>query len=122
MELEIESPKKTAWMNKLIITIIVIITITVATHPYWSYKSVNAIVTLTDTKVRHETGESTRYVYTDDGTFVYNNSWYFMKLNAADNFGKLISGKKYKIKYYGWRLPLGIWNFYPHIVSTEVVK
>ena len=69
-----------------------------------------------------ETGEvkSTYLVFTDQGVFRNDDSFWHLKYNSSDVYGMLDNGKRYNLKVYGWRIP--ILTMYPNIVKATVIK
>lgn len=67
------------------------------------------------------TGEvkSTYLIYTDHGVFRNDDAFWFMKFNSSDFYGALDAGKYYRLKIYGWRIP--IFTMYPNIVRMKEV-
>ena len=60
---------------------------------------------------------STYLIYTDAGVFRNDDAGWFMKYNSSDVYGNLDEGKHYRLKVYGWRIP--IFSMYPNIVRAE---
>jgi hypothetical protein len=63
---------------------------------------------------------STYLIYTDHGVFRNDDAGWFMKYNSSDVYGNLDKGVRYRMKVYGWRIP--ILSMYPNIVRVEAVK
>ena len=63
---------------------------------------------------------STYMIYTDNGVFRNDDSFWHLKYNSSDVYGLLDKGKYYDIKVYGWRIP--ILSMYPNIVKATPVK
>ena len=63
---------------------------------------------------------STYLIYTDHGVFRNDDAGWFVKFNSSDVYGNLDVGKRYRMKVYGWRIP--IFSMYPNIVRVEEVK
>lgn len=62
---------------------------------------------------------STYLIYTDQGVFRNDDAGWFVKFNSSDVYGNLDKGKHYRMKVYGWRIP--IFSMYPNIVRAEQV-
>jgi len=60
---------------------------------------------------------STYLIYTDRGVFRNDDAGWFVKFNSSDVYGNLDVGKRYRMKVYGWRIP--IFSMYPNIVRVE---
>jgi hypothetical protein len=71
------------------------------------------------TESDRRTGEvqSTYLIYTDHGVFRNADAFWFMKFNSSDFYGNLDVGEYYRLKIYGWRIP--ILTMYPNIVRME---
>lgn len=68
-----------------------------------------------DGKVR-----STYMIYTDAGVLRNDDAGWFAKFNSSDIYGELDIGKRYRMKIYGWRIP--ILSMYPNIVSIQSIE
>ena len=62
---------------------------------------------------------STYLIYTDHGVFRNDDAGWHVKFNSSDVYGNLDKGKRYRMKVYGWRIP--IFSMYPNIVRVEEV-
>lgn len=62
---------------------------------------------------------STYLIYTDHGVFRNDDAGWHLKYNSSDFYGNLDVGKTYRLKVYGWRIP--IFSMYPNIVRMDVV-
>lgn len=71
------------------------------------------------TQTDKETGtvESTYLIYTDHGVFRNDDAGWFLKYNSSDFYGKLDKDKYYRLKVYGFRIP--IFSMYPNIVRVK---
>ncbi|MFZ4542187.1 MAG: DUF1523 family protein [Rickettsiales bacterium] len=63
---------------------------------------------------------STYLIFTDQGVFRNDDAGWFMKYNSSDVYGNLDIGSYYRMKVYGWRIP--ILSMYPNIVHVQEVK
>jgi hypothetical protein len=74
------------------------------------------------TESDRRTGEvqSTYLIYTDHGVFRNADAFWFMKFNSSDFYGNLDVGEYYRLKIYGWRIP--ILTMYPNIVRMEKIS
>ncbi len=91
------------------------------TVPYWTHASKAVTVTLVDHKLMRDHGKlkDTYLVYTTDGTYKNVDSPAYLKFNSSDLQGKLAQGGKFRIDYYGFRIP--VTSTYPNIVKAERV-
>lgn len=64
--------------------------------------------------------ESTYLIYTDHGVFRNDDAGWHLKYNSSDVYGNLDVGKTYRLKVYGWRIP--IFSMYPNIVRAREIK
>ncbi len=64
--------------------------------------------------------ESSKYlIFTEKETFENTDTLLFTKFDSSDLYGKLIAGKTYRLRVYGFRIPL--FSMYRNIVEvTEV--
>jgi hypothetical protein len=62
---------------------------------------------------------STYLIYTDHGVFRNDDAGWHLKYNSSDFYGNLDVGKTYRLKVYGWRIP--IFSMYPNIVRMDAV-
>ncbi|MBA4274501.1 MAG: hypothetical protein C0436_02485 [Alphaproteobacteria bacterium] len=60
---------------------------------------------------------STYLIYTDHGVFRNDDAGWHLKYNSSDFYGDLDVGKRYRLKVYGWRIPL--FSMYPNIVRMK---
>ena len=63
---------------------------------------------------------STYLIFTDQGVYRNDDSFWHFKYNSSDVYGLLDKDKHYDIKVYGWRIP--ILSMYPNIVKATEVK
>ncbi len=61
---------------------------------------------------------STYLIYTDRGVFRNDDAGWHAKFNSSDVYGNLDVGKRYRMKVYGWRIP--IFSMYPNIVRITL--
>ena len=59
----------------------------------------------------------TYFVYTDVGAFVMEENRFYLRLEVADTFGKLVEGKKYRFYHLGVRLPM--WDMFENVIYIE---
>ncbi len=71
------------------------------------------------TETDRETGKvaSTYLIFTDRGVYRNDDAGWFAKFDSSDFYGNLDVGKTYRIKVYGWRIP--IFSMYPNIVRMK---
>lgn len=60
---------------------------------------------------------STYLIFTDHGVFRNDDAGWFAKFDSSDFYGELDVGKHYRLKVYGWRIP--ILSMYPNIVRKK---
>jgi Protein of unknown function (DUF1523) len=60
---------------------------------------------------------STYLIYTDHGVYRNDDAGWHVKFNSSDVYGNLDVGKHYRLKVYGWRIP--IFTMYPNIVTAK---
>lgn len=92
------------------------------TVPYWTHGSKVVDVTLVDHKIMQVHGKprDVYLVFTTDGTYKNVDSPAYLKFNSSDLQGKLARGGKFRIEYYGFRIP--VTSTYPNIVKAEKVE
>lgn len=64
--------------------------------------------------------ESKYLVFTDNEVFENTDCWWIFKWNSSDIYGKFLNGHTYRIKVYGYRVPIFSW--YRNIVSAQEIK
>ncbi|MBN8543932.1 MAG: DUF1523 family protein [Alphaproteobacteria bacterium] len=74
----------------------------------------------TESQRRENVVTSTYLIYTDHGVFRNDDAGWFLKYNSSDFYGDLDVGKRYRLKVYGWRIP--ILSMYPNIARMKEVK
>lgn len=83
-------------------------------------------VLIKDKQISTETDKATKKVvstyliYTNHGVFRNDDAGWHFKFNSSDFYGNLDVGKNYRLKVYGWRIP--ILSMYPNIVSMKEIK
>lgn len=75
---------------------------------------------VTESEKRDSKVISTYLIYTDHGVFRNDDAGWFLKYNSSDFYGELDVGKRYRLKVYGWRIP--ILSMYPNIVRMKAIK
>lgn len=92
-----------------------------ASVPYWTHGSKTVTVTgVTTKRVTEKAGVRDEYlVFTDDETYKNVDSVAYLKFNSSDIQGKLIQGGRFKIDYYGFRVPM--LSMYKNITKVEKV-
>jgi Protein of unknown function (DUF1523) len=92
------------------------------TSPYWTHGSKVVTVTGVTTKRAMVKGQTKDIyiVFTDDETYENIDSPAYLKFNSSDLQGKLIMTGKFKIEYYGFRVP--IFSMYKNIIKAEKVE
>lgn len=106
-------------MGKIVILVVIFVVLGVVAMAKHSARG-SAVVTINDKESvnRGESGHQYR-VYTDKGTFRIADSLLEGKFASADLYGSLKEGERYRIEYYGWRMPLV--SAMPNIVKAELV-
>jgi len=92
------------------------------TAPYWTHGSKVVTVTGVTTKRAMIKGQTKDIylVFTDDETYENIDSPAYLKFNSSDLQGKLIVTGKFKIDYYGFRVP--IFSMYKNIIKVEKIE
>ena len=105
----------------LILTLVVLAVVAIGTEPYWTHGSKVVTVTGVTTKRmnRHGQDQDVYLVFTDDQTFRNTDTLYYFKFNSSDVQGKLIQGGRFRIDYYGFRIP--VLSKYRNIIKAEKV-
>lgn len=111
-------------MKKLIITIVgilVVMFVAWASYPYWTAGSAEVTVTHVENKIspRHGGSEDMYLVYTSDGTYRNTDSLHYFKFNSSDIQGKLAEEGRFRISYYGFRVP--VLSMYKNITKVEKI-
>lgn len=79
------------------------------------------ITNLPDRSVQYNAnGDKNTYanlVYTDKGTFSNVDSYFPLKQDSSDLYGKLHEGGTYRCEVAGWRI--GLFNQYPDLIRCE---
>ena len=102
--------------------VIVFVLIATWTTPYWTHGSKVVTVTDVDHKIMKDHGK-TRDIYlvfTTDETYKNVDSPAYLKFNSSDIQGKLIQTGRFKIAYYGFRIP--VLSMYKNITKAEKVE
>ncbi len=104
-----------------VLAAIALVFVAMWTTPYWTHGSKVVTVTLVDHKIMRDHGKlkDTYLIFTTDGTYKNVDSPAYFKFNSSDLQGKLAQGGKFKIDYYGFRIP--VTSTYPNIVKAEKV-
>ena len=74
----------------------------------------------TESDKKTGTVESTYLIYTNRGVFRNSDALWHFKFNSSDIYGNLDEGAHYRLKVYGWRIP--ILSMYPNIVRAKEVR
>jgi hypothetical protein len=96
-----------------------------AAYQYGTAEDVTFTVRKTERIVEAEaTDEGSRVtskylVFTDRETFENTDTLFYWKWNSSDLYGKLETGRTYRAKVYGWRVPIFSW--YRNIVRADLV-
>ena len=114
--------KKSFGIVLAIVAVIVIALLAAWTVPYWTHGSKVVTVTGVTSKRLKEHGEmrDVYLVFTTDETYKNVDSPAYLKFNSSDIQGKLIQTGRFKIQYYGFRVP--ILSMYKNITKAEKVE
>ena len=112
-------------MGWLVGALAILIFLIFLSSPIWYvYGTTDTVVaTLNGTEVKASgSGQSFKQVYlvfTDQGVFENTDSLMMWKWNSSDFHNQLMgkNGRKLRLSYYGWRVPLLSW--YPNIYQVE---
>lgn len=107
------------------LTIAIIIAIPVGLYRHYRLQSIRTVTitvqTLPDRSIQYDAaGNKNKYanlVYTDKGTFENTDSWFPLKRDSSDLYGKLHEGNTYTCEVVGWRVPVA--NKYPDLIRCE---
>jgi hypothetical protein len=106
------------------ISILLLVSLLFTNAPYqWLTQRTVEDVLIKDKQVSTESAKhqdkviSTYLIFTDHGVFRNDDAGWFMKYNSSDVYGDLDVGKHYRLKVYGWRIP--ILSMYPNIVHGK---
>jgi len=105
----------------LILGLVVLAVVVGGTEPYWTHGSKVVTVTGVTTKRmnRHGKDQDVYLVFTDDQTYRNTDTLYYFKFNSSDVQGKLIQTGRFRIEYYGFRIP--ILSKYRNIIKAEKI-
>jgi hypothetical protein len=105
----------------LVLTLVILAVVVIGTAPYWTHGSKVVTVTGVTTKRMEHSGkdQDVYLVFTDDQTYRNSDTLYFFKFNSSDVQGKLIQGGRFRIEYYGFRVP--VLSKYKNIIKAEKV-
>ncbi len=100
----------------------VFILLAVWTTPYWTHGSKIVTVTGVDHKIMKDHGKNRDIylVFTTDETYKNVDSPAYLKFDSSDIQGKLIQTGRFKINYYGFRIP--VLSMYKNITRAEKVE
>ena len=85
---------------------------------YTLFTSHNKIITV-DKKYKFVRNGFTEFMIIDQNGQHYNvnNSFWYLKWNSNEDWHKIETNNKIKIKYYGWRVPL--FGMFPNIIMSN---
>ncbi|UDF02521.1 DUF1523 family protein [Asticcacaulis sp. AND118] len=86
-----------------------------ATTPYWT--AGQAVVEVTGTTTKREGGKDRYLVFTTSGTYRNTDSLHYLKFDSSDLQGQLNKPGRYRINYYGFRVP--VLSMYKNITRAE---
>lgn len=112
-------------MKKLVLVVgglVLVLLIAVVASPYWTHGSREVVVTDVQSKLmdRHGQREDVYLVFTTDGTYRNTDSLYYFKYNSSDIQGKLAQKGRFRIEYYGFRVP--VLSTYKNITKAEKIE
>lgn len=112
---------KTIRILAMISAVIVLGFLSVWASPYWTHGEKVVTVTGVTTKRVEEDGQKRDIylVFTDDQTYKNVDSPAYLKFNSSDVQGRLVQTGKYRITYYGFRIPA--LSMYRNIIKAEKV-
>lgn len=109
------------------IPLVILIGLMFTNLPYqWLTQRTLDVALIKDKQVTTETDKqsgkvtSTYLIFTDQGVFRNDDATWFAKFDSSDFYGNLDVGKTYRLKVYGWRIP--ILSMYPNIVRMKEVS
>jgi FlaG/FlaF family flagellin (archaellin) len=113
---------------KAIITLMVLLAIVIGAGALGGFPHLSRHeyeVTVTDKQIKRTNNHDTYMVFTQDVNgrpivFENTDSTIEFKFNSSDVYAQLVQGKKYKVKAYGWRIPL--MSRYENIVKVTEIK
>lgn len=112
-------------MKKKMIFVIIIIALICSKiiYVYCTHSSKVVTIKTIDHKV-YKDGDDVQdkyLIFTEkDGVFENTDSWFYFKWNSSDVQNSFVVGGKFKISYYGWRIPFI--SSYPNIIKAEKVE
>lgn len=113
------------WLRIVIVTLLLVgLMFTNLPYQWLTQRTLDAAL-IKDKQVTTETdkkkGEvaSTYLIFTDQGVYRNDDALWFWKFDSSDFYGNLDVGKTYRLKVYGWRIP--VLSMYPNIVRMEAV-
>ncbi|WP_126423646.1 DUF1523 family protein [Asticcacaulis excentricus] len=107
--------KKTLRIAGIALTVIGLMFVGWVTTPYWSHGE--AVVEVTGTTTKREGGRDVYLVFTTSGTFRNTDSLHYLKFDSSDLQGQLNRPGRYRINYYGFRVP--VLSLYRNITRAE---
>ena len=87
----------------------------------WFASEEEKIITVKEKWVKYH-GSDAKYLFSDTEGNVYciTDEILLGKWDASNRYAKLEEGKTYKVKLYGWRIP--IFSFYQNAVEIEEIN
>lgn len=110
------------WIFGAMVAIVVIV---IAVALFSGYGKHHSVTTTVDSKERvcsssGNNGTDCKYlVFTDHGTYRITDAFLVgtTRFNSSDVYGRVKACHKYRIEYYGWRLP--VFSSYPNIIKLD---
>jgi hypothetical protein len=104
---------------KAFIALVVFAFLAYFTVPYWTHEV--GTYQVNNSAVKAYADEHQKYlVFTDQGVFENTDTWYYFKFASSDLQGKLMQPGKFKLTYYGFRVPF--LSKYKNIISAERIQ
>jgi hypothetical protein len=100
------------------IAIIIALVIGYFTAPWWTYGS--EVMDVNGIMVKQYGSESKYLVYTSTGVYENTDTWYYFKFDSSDVQSKLMRPGKFKVSYYGFRVPF--LSKYKNIINVQKVN
>lgn len=95
--------------------------ITIVAQPFYAYGThKDTVINVTNTEVKRYNETDKYLVFSDHGVFENTDSLLYFKFDSSDVQNELMNKGKFKITYYGWRVPF--FSIYPNILTASPVK
>lgn len=107
--------KKALRITGILAAVIGLILVALGTVPYWT--AGQTVVEVTGTTTKREGGKDRYLVFTTSGTYRNTDSLHYLKFDSSDLQGQLNRPGRYRINYYGFRVP--VLSMYKNITRAE---